>query len=232
MTWGKVDDRLHRHRKARQAKLEAMGLWVLALSFCADNLTDGVILDDEVASLCDGRRAVASKLADRLVTVGLWHRVDGGYLFHDWAQYQPTRASVQAERARKAEAGRRGAESRWSSRPPTTPRPIAGAINAAIAAPMAGAFGRRDAPDPDPDQIFKSGTGSSRTRAYEAEPPVPDPAPASTPRFSNNSGRDPGPRLAIASNYAASVAQAAARQIVVQRPAEVPPNGEPESEKG
>lgn len=96
MTWFAVDDHLHGHIKARRAGAAAMGLWVLAGSYCADNLTDGFVAADVPAILVgkDG-----PKLAARLVTAKLWHVVEGGWRFHDWAEYQPTAESVRAKRA-------------------------------------------------------------------------------------------------------------------------------------
>lgn len=106
MTWFKVDDKLHDHRKTRAAGATAMGVWVLAGSWSADNLTDGFI----PASLLPrwGRQREANKL----VEVGLWHAdsQDGedGWRFHEWDERQPTRAQKEAERAAKSEAGRSG----------------------------------------------------------------------------------------------------------------------------
>ena len=51
MAWFKVDDKLHSHPKRYRASLRAMGLWVLAGSWCSDQLTDGVIPRDLLAAL-------------------------------------------------------------------------------------------------------------------------------------------------------------------------------------
>lgn len=106
MPWFKVDDKLHDHRKARAAGPAAMGLWVLAGSWSADNLTDGFI----PASLLP--RWGRQREANRLTEVGLWHadEQDGekGWRFHEWAERQPTRAQKLAEREVRAEAGRVG----------------------------------------------------------------------------------------------------------------------------
>jgi hypothetical protein len=94
--WFKVDDQLHAHRKARLARKAAMGVWVLAGSWCADNLTDGFV-PASVLPLW-GTRADARALVD----AGLWHpsEKDGerGWQFHDWHEFQPTAESVRAER--------------------------------------------------------------------------------------------------------------------------------------
>jgi len=106
MPWFKVDDKLHDHRKARAAGATAMGVWLLAGSWAADNLTDGFI---PAAILPRWGRP---RDATRLVEVGLWHadEQDGekGWRFHEWDERQPTRAQKLEERAAKAEAGRAG----------------------------------------------------------------------------------------------------------------------------
>lgn len=110
MPWFRVDDSFYRHRKVRKLgrdKAGAVGLWLLCGAWCAENLTDGFVPAEQV-ELWDGPRR---KYARRLVEVGFWHEAeqDGetGYQFHDWADYQPTRASVEADReawrAKKAE---------------------------------------------------------------------------------------------------------------------------------
>lgn len=38
-----------------------------------------------------------------LVNAGLWSRADDGFQFHDWAEYQPTRDQIEAERAKTRE---------------------------------------------------------------------------------------------------------------------------------
>lgn len=51
MAWFKVDDKLHSHPKLYRASLRAMGLWVLAGSWCSDQLTDGVLASKIVADI-------------------------------------------------------------------------------------------------------------------------------------------------------------------------------------
>lgn len=105
MPWFKVDDNLAFHHKVIAAGNGAMGLWVRAGAFCAQQLTDGFVPDHMIATL--GTPAQA----ERLVRVRLWLRQDGGFLFHEWAENgrQPLRADVEAEReaARKRMADRR-----------------------------------------------------------------------------------------------------------------------------
>lgn len=98
MTWFKVDDRLHDHRKARAAGSAAMGLWVLAGSWAAANETDGFVPQSVLSRWSSKARA----LAKQLCVAGLWSQreQDGepGYLFHDWDEYQPSRKELQVKR--------------------------------------------------------------------------------------------------------------------------------------
>lgn len=117
MTWFKVDDKLHDHRKARAAGCAALGLWTLAGSWSADNLTDGFVPD----SICARWDRAYVKLAERLVAVGLWTvaEQDGeqGWRFHQWSTdgRQPTRAQIEK---RRAAARERMAKLRDGSREP------------------------------------------------------------------------------------------------------------------
>ena len=124
MTWAKIDDRLHGHPKARRAGLEAMGMWAMCLSFCAAYNTDGQIGRADVEAI-GGRRAAA--LAAKLVEAGLWTPTDDGWTFHDFLAYNPSAAQVEAERKRKAEAGRRGGLAKAASAGKTPSYSLAGA---------------------------------------------------------------------------------------------------------
>ena len=98
VSWFKVDDKLHEHRKSRIAGAPAMGLWVMAGSWCGDNLTDGFVPDCIAARWDRSYR----RLAERLVDAGFWDvdEVNGepGWRFRNWSEFQPTRAQVEDER--------------------------------------------------------------------------------------------------------------------------------------
>lgn len=99
MTWFKCDDRLSTSRKVAKAGVPAMGLWVLAGSWCAGEELDGFVPAYMVTRLAG---ADGEAMAFALVSAGLWHddEHDGerGYRFHEWAEYQPTRAQLEAKR--------------------------------------------------------------------------------------------------------------------------------------
>lgn len=90
VTWFKVDDQAHDHRKFRGVSLAAVGLWTLAGSWSGSNRTDGFVPESVARRWPSSRR-----LACELVARGLWENVehDGerGWRFHDWADWQPTK---------------------------------------------------------------------------------------------------------------------------------------------
>lgn len=92
MPWFKVDDTLAFHAKIVAAGNAAVGLWARAGAWSMQTLTDGFIPTHMARQL--GTRAEAKRLVD----VELWIEKDDGYLFHEWAQRQPSRAHVMAER--------------------------------------------------------------------------------------------------------------------------------------
>jgi len=82
-------------------------LWTRAGAYAAQQLTDGRITRATLSML-----GSSSHVASELVSAGLWDVTDGGWQFHDWEAYQPTREEVLAERAKTAERVRKFRESR------------------------------------------------------------------------------------------------------------------------
>lgn len=118
MTWVRLDDGFHSHPKILRAGNGAAGLFARAMSFAGDQLTDGEIPDQWIAGACAGEecpscgRDLGADERDALDDVGLWRRSDGGVLIPDWAEFNPTREQVKADRAAAAERQRRAREKR------------------------------------------------------------------------------------------------------------------------
>jgi len=113
MTWLKLDDKLRGHPKWTVLDIYARALWLDAGLWCAEHNNDGHIpphilpllafsakvppdrVDDAVRQLTTRQRAgTRSRLWDPVPT-----SKGGGWVFHDWAKYQPLKEQV----ARKAE---------------------------------------------------------------------------------------------------------------------------------
>lgn len=99
MTWFRVDDTLPFDPQVLAAGNAAMGLWVRAGAWCMQQLTDGHVPDAIVTSM-GGRTA-----AKALERAGLWARSGAGWQFVEWDQ--PTRAIVEADRAKERDKKRR-----------------------------------------------------------------------------------------------------------------------------
>lgn len=108
MTWGKVDDQLYSSPKWLAAPPRSRGLWVTAMSWSLSQLTDGHV-PMQALPLLGARKPDA----EALVKAGLWEHADGGYQFHDWAEYQPDAASIRAKRSAESAGGREGNHNRW-----------------------------------------------------------------------------------------------------------------------
>ena len=111
MPWFKVDDQFHGHPKTRRASLAALGLWVAAGSYCMAYKTDGVVPVEFVTGWPRGRQ-----LAGELVAVGYWLEHPEGWEFHDWLDYQPSAAEIEAERDAARERQRKSREARRNAK--------------------------------------------------------------------------------------------------------------------
>jgi hypothetical protein len=102
MPWGRLDDSLYDHPKLdalpADRRLEAIGLWARAISWCNRFLTDGNVPRDRVVKL-DG----TLELADLLVAAGLFERTATGYAIHDFLRFNDSRTQIEERRHREAE---------------------------------------------------------------------------------------------------------------------------------
>jgi hypothetical protein len=134
--WFNVDDGFAFHRKAVRAGNSALGLWVRAGSWCAQQLTDGFVPSDMVPTM-----GTVSQ-AERLVAAGLWSEVDGGYMFHEWTDSgrNPSRSEVllrrkkEAEKKAKARAAKSAPPQANSDSPPRTQSGLPGVVPGGVGA--------------------------------------------------------------------------------------------------
>lgn len=117
MTWAKVDDHANEHRKQLAAGAEACWLWTCGLMYAnRQTARDGFIPDGVLGMLYPFKSP--GKLAAKLIGVGLWHRVPGGYLIHEFTWWNQTREQRDAELA----AGRERAAKSYAARNPKNPK--------------------------------------------------------------------------------------------------------------
>lgn len=112
MTWLKKDDKYPEHRKIRRLSDGAYRLHDTALCWAAKDETDGLIQADDLTEMQHGKRL--SRYIPDLEAAGLWERVPGGWLIHDFLHYNPSHVQLDKERAAarerqaRARAKRRG----------------------------------------------------------------------------------------------------------------------------
>lgn len=111
MVWFKVDDQLWGHPKWLACSPPARALWITAGSWCAAQLTDGLV-PRHVLGVLVGRPRDAAEL----VANGLWITVPEGWRFHDWSDFQPSKEQVEKdreaarERMKNLRQGRKGSD--------------------------------------------------------------------------------------------------------------------------
>lgn len=86
-------------RRLRRTMPSAIGAFVVMLSYCGDNLTDGYVDDDTAEFVLD----ITVQELDALQQVGLIEAVDGGYVIHDYLEHNRSRQQVMAKRKRERE---------------------------------------------------------------------------------------------------------------------------------
>lgn len=102
MPWVKLDEGFYDHPKFLRVSPHAVAVAIAGLAYCNRHLTDGHI----PAEALPGLRGTTAQ-ANQLVDAGLWSQVEGGYVIHDFSDYQPARSDIQADRAAARERMRR-----------------------------------------------------------------------------------------------------------------------------
>lgn len=86
-------------RRLRRTMPSAIGAFVIMLSYCGDNLTDGYVDSDTAEFVLD----ITTQELDALQQAGLTESVDGGYIIHDYLEHNRSRQQVMAKRKRERE---------------------------------------------------------------------------------------------------------------------------------
>ena len=116
MAWFKADDRIMEHGKFIAARAKgghaAIGVWFHAGTWANGQMTDGFI--PRSWATLNG----AEKEAVLLVEVGLWDEDASrdGWQMHDYADYQPLRADLEAKSEQKRSSGQAGGKQSASKR--------------------------------------------------------------------------------------------------------------------
>lgn len=167
MPWVRFDDTFPTHRKVDGLSDAAFRLHVSAIFWCARNLTDGVVPEEDL-DLVTARVRTPARFTAELVGRGLWHGsghacpdcpdVASGWVIHGYLEFQPSKEKVlvdrrssadrqKAWRDRHSQSNRNGSSNAVSNGPsnpaPTRPDPtlLGGALRDPVTPP-----GAREAP--------------------------------------------------------------------------------------
>lgn len=117
MTWFRVDDGFPGHPKLEALEAEphthalAVAAWTLMGADCAKRRTDGRFSEARLRRVLPWPEEMVATARAALLAQGLW-LVDGrGLAFHDWSDFQPTKAELEMERKAATER-----QKRWRQR--------------------------------------------------------------------------------------------------------------------
>lgn len=181
MPWVRIDEGFYQHPKVIQAGPLGQALQIAALCYCNNNLTDGVLSRAAAGMLLDfSGVAVPAEdetfsswepttwdtVASRLVELGMWEAVEGGFKIHDFRDYQPTKREVLRLRKQRSESGRKGGLAK-------------GQANAQASA--------KASAKQTPEQVPSKSSSKTEANDLAKSKPVPVPVPGSVP----GSGSEP-----------------------------------------
>ncbi len=160
MTWVKLDDHFDEHPKIAALSDSAMALWVTSIAYSNRNLTDGFVPHQiGVGGLryCDGNTIPPIR---ELEHWGLWEEVEGGWLIHDFFEFQPSRAQVEEQHRQKVAAGQAGgrasaqARASASAQAQSKPVPVPDSVPYELQEQEPQAVVDNNPNQPTPDQLY------------------------------------------------------------------------------
>lgn len=111
MAWLKLDDQIFLNRKVAQCDANTKLLYIVGLSYCANQLTDGYIPETTLpllAGMAGLDWQIAKQSAGKLLDVCLWIATQNGWQIPDYLDYNPSRDQVKHNQHVRSEAGKRG----------------------------------------------------------------------------------------------------------------------------
>ena len=116
MAYIKLDDRFPDHPKVVAAGPEAAYLFVAGICYCNRYLTDGFIPSEVVPRLVPYDGAKVKQLVSNLLAACLWVAStlskQNGFMVHDYADYQSSKAQILITREARKKAGQIGGKGR------------------------------------------------------------------------------------------------------------------------
>ena len=100
MSWARLDDRFDDNRKVKRVWLacpQALGLHVMALTYCTRHHTDGLVDREYVTEKAPQARQ-RDRMTQALVEAGLWDEHADGWTIHDFLEFNHSRQEIEDRR--------------------------------------------------------------------------------------------------------------------------------------
>lgn len=186
--WFRLEQGYRASAKFAEVSELAELLWVRLIDYSASGSTDGLIPKRQAPGLLnvqgwafEGETVTIERLLDELLVAGLLEDRGSSWALHDYLEHQTSREEIEALRAARSEAGKRGARKRWHAEG-QEPAPMA----SAMASAMANGWQADGKPDGKP-MAEEEVEVEERSRAVPSEPPSP--VPGSRPKAEKSSGK-------------------------------------------
>src|SRR5262245_61239770 len=112
MAWVRVDDQVPRNHKMLKAGPAACWLWLCGLAHAQSQFTDGFISHEALPMIGVQGKARCERLAQTLVSAGLFEVADGGYRIHHYHVHNRDAQTAKERRddlaAARQQAGAKG----------------------------------------------------------------------------------------------------------------------------
>jgi len=150
LSWLRLDDRFHRHRKVAPLHDRVWRLHVTGLLECCANGTDGRV-DRELPQTWPSvpRGKALANAIDQLVDRGLWEETESGWMIHDFLEWNISADRAEAIKKARSEAGKRGGKR--SAKRKQTSKQLLEQTPSTPEANIQANFNPDPDPDPDPD---------------------------------------------------------------------------------
>ena len=117
MAYTNTDYSFWTNPKIRSAGRDAAFLYIAGNGFCNEYLTDGFISDTDIETVAfNAFQRQPKKAVEALVKAGLWDRVSGGYMIHDYLDYNKSKQEIEELRSKKTYAGKKGGKASAQAR--------------------------------------------------------------------------------------------------------------------
>jgi len=157
----RLDTGWHAHPRILQLGLQAMGLHAWSISYCDHARSDGFIPLGAWPALPGVGAAVKA-----LIDADLWARVEGGFMLHDYLQYNRSKAKIEAEQMAAQDR-----QSRHRS------RVTEGVTNGEVTASVTPSVTQEKTRDTRARGQPGPGPGDAEAYGFLASPPTPSPSP-------------------------------------------------------